>query len=80
MLNYILNKLGYITKRKCDELIRLNVYNTLVYCEQHGYKNRQFAYEKHMHQLIYDLADRLNVRVEHKLDSWGNLRIIILEN
>ncbi len=80
MLRHILDKLGYISKKESDNLIRVNIYNTLVYCENESHRTRQFKYEKHMHEIIYQLADKLGVNVEHRLDSYCNLSIKIVES
>jgi hypothetical protein len=77
MLRCILRKLGLVFKKDCERKTRQKIYETLVYCERHGVY--QFKYEKHMHEVIYKLADMAKVEVEHRLDSRGQLHIVIKE-
>jgi len=75
MLTYIMGLLGYVKKKRCEERVRQHIYETLVYSERSGVY--QFKYEKHMHDIIYKLADMANVEVTHRLDSRGQLHIDI---
>ena len=76
MLKYVLRKLGLVFKKDCERKKRQKIYETLVYCERH--KLYQFKYEKHMHEVIYKLADMAKVEIEHRLDSRGQLHIDII--
>ncbi len=75
MFKYIMRLLGYVKKKRCEQRVRQHIYETLVYSERSGLY--QHHYEKHMHDVIYKLADMANVEVTHRLDSWGRLHIDI---
>jgi hypothetical protein len=73
-----MKKLGYVKKERCEQRVRQHIYETLVYSERSGLY--QFKYEKHMHDIIYKLADMAKVEVTHRLDSRGQLHIDIEGN
>ena len=75
MFKYIMGLLGYVKKTRCEQRVRQHIYETLVYCERS--ELHQYKYEKHMHDVIYKLADMANVEVTHRLDSRGRLHIDI---
>ena len=77
MFKYIMEKLGYVKKERCEQRVRQHIYETLVYSERSGL--HQYKYEKHMHDIIYKLADMAKVEVSHRLDSRGQLHIDIIE-
>ena len=75
MFKHIMGLLGYVKKKRCEQRVRQHIYETLVYCERSS--SYQYHYEKHMHDVIYKLADMANVEVTHRLDSRGRLHIDI---